>query len=187
VDEFRKTLLSIMGHHASTRERLPLLDEFYTTCLAGLPPFKSVLDLACGLNPLSIPWMGLAKGAHYHAVDIYKDMMGFLSEALASLQVDFQARTGSIIPAGPFQPVELALVLKTIPCLEQVDSAAGKNLLDAIQADVILVSFPLRSLGGRDVGMAANYEKRFLEFASGKRWKVNRFEFQNELVFQVSR
>jgi 16S rRNA (guanine(1405)-N(7))-methyltransferase len=175
-----------MGHHASTRERLPFLEEFYMTCLAGLPPVNSVLDVACGLNPLSIPWMGLANGAHYTAVDIYRDMMGFISDALALLPVNGSSLTGDVITACPTQPVDLALILKTIPCLEQIDKSAGERLLDTIQAEAMLVSFPMRSLGGRDVGMAENYEKRFLEIASGKRWRVKRYEFQNELVFRVA-
>ncbi len=184
-DQFRTTLRVLMGHHASTRERLPLLDQFYKTCLDGLPPQKNVLDVACGLNPLAIPWMNLADGAHYTAVDIYQDMMGFISEALALFPVNGRAITGDVITACPTQPFDLALVLKTIPCLEQLDKTAGERLLDTIQAEVMLVSFPLRSLGGKDVGMADNYEKRFIDICTGKRWKVERFEFQNELVFRV--
>jgi hypothetical protein len=50
---------------------------------------------------------------------------------------------------------------------------------------VMLVSFPLRSLGGRNVGMAINYERRFLDIADRKKWKTERFIFQNEMVFRV--
>src|SRR5579863_4701210 len=44
----RQACIQMMGYHASTRERLPILERFYTTLLAGLPPIKSVLDVACG-------------------------------------------------------------------------------------------------------------------------------------------
>src|SRR3954469_10675527 len=39
----------IMRHHASTRERLPILERFYATTLESLAPVRSVVDLACGL------------------------------------------------------------------------------------------------------------------------------------------
>src|SRR3954454_15558408 len=52
-----RACLAIMRHHASTRERLPILESFYATTLASLGPVRSVLDLACGLNPLALPWM----------------------------------------------------------------------------------------------------------------------------------
>ena len=55
--DFRRACARIMGHHSSTKERLEILDTFYATVLADLPPIRSVLDLACGLNPLAIPWM----------------------------------------------------------------------------------------------------------------------------------
>jgi 16S rRNA (guanine(1405)-N(7))-methyltransferase len=183
--EFRNALLRTMEHHASTRERLDFLDGFYSTCLAGLPPIHSVLDLACGLNPLSVPWMDLADGASYLALDIYQDMMDFLSAVLGLMPLEAHTTTCNLVNACPTQPVELALVLKTIPCLDQLDISAGERLLDAIQAEVMLVSFPLRSLGGREVGMATNYGNRFLAIAANKHWKYDRFELNNELVFRV--
>ena len=185
ADEFRLSLSRIMEHHASTRERLPLLDKFYSTCLAGLPPIHSVLDIACGLNPLSIPWMGLADRAKYLAADIFQDMISFLNGALAFLPVDGRAVSCDVNAACPELPVDLALALKTIPCLEQIDKTAGEHLLSTLQAKVMLISFPLRSLGGRDVGMTTNYEKRFLTLALEKHWKIERFVFKNELVFRV--
>ncbi|NJN55572.1 MAG: 16S rRNA methyltransferase, partial [Anaerolineae bacterium] len=45
-EEFRQTCRDLMRRHASTRERLPILDEFYATVLADLPPIHSVVDLA---------------------------------------------------------------------------------------------------------------------------------------------
>src|SRR5579884_365546 len=81
-ERIRGACISIMRHHASTRERVPVLDEFYTTVLAGMPPIRSILDIACGLHPLAIPWMPLAQDAEYHAYDIYQDMTAFLHEYL---------------------------------------------------------------------------------------------------------
>jgi 16S rRNA (guanine(1405)-N(7))-methyltransferase len=184
-DEFSSALRSTMEHHASTRERLSFLDEFYSTCLAGLPPVRSVLDLACGLNPLANPWMHLADGALYLALDIYQDMMDFLSAALSLFPLEAHTITCNLVNACPTRPVELALLLKTIPCLDQIDNFAGERLLDSLHAEVILVSFPLRSLGGREVGMATNYERHFLEMATDKGWKIDRFGFSNELVFRI--
>ena len=54
-----------------------------------------MLDVACGLNPLAIPWMNLAPNATYHAIDIYEDMMRFLGKAvnLLGVQGNAEART----------------------------------------------------------------------------------------------
>ena len=185
--DFLNACMRVMSRHSSTRERLALLDRFYATTLAGLPPLRSVLDVACGLNPLAIPWMPLAENAEYYAVDIYQDMVDFLNRFMALLPIQGHAQAGDVLQACPAQPVDVAFVLKTLPCLEQVDKAAGRRLLDAINADHLLVSFPVHSLGGRSKGMAANYEARFRKLVADKDWVVKRFEFATELVFRVSK
>jgi 16S rRNA (guanine(1405)-N(7))-methyltransferase len=187
-EDLRKASARIMKHHASTRERLPLLEEFYVTTLAGLPPIHSVLDLGCGLNPLALPWMPLAEGAAYHAWDVYEDMAAFLNRFFALLPIQGQARAGDILGEGPQEPVDLALLLKMIPCLEQVEQSAGRRLLEGIRADTVLVSFPVHSLGGRrDRGMEVNYEAHFQELIAGKPWAVERFDFVTELVFRAEK
>ena len=81
----------IMGTHTSTKERLPILEEFYTTIFARLPEIQSVLDVACGLNPLAIPWMPLPKDAIYYAYDIYGDMVDFIEEVNPLFGLDGKA------------------------------------------------------------------------------------------------
>jgi 16S rRNA (guanine(1405)-N(7))-methyltransferase len=183
--ELRQACLRIMQHHASTRERAGILDRFYTTALAGLPPIHSVLDVACGLNPLAMPWMPLAPDATYYACDIYVDMMVFLDDFFRLAGVRGQAQVCDLLGDPPGQPVDLALVLKALPPLEQLDKRAGLNLLRALNATYLLVSFPARSLGGRDKGMVEHYASRFLALAAAEGWPVERFEFATELVFRM--
>jgi len=184
---FRRVCASVMRHHSSTKERLPVLDAFYATALAGLPPIRAVLDVACGLNPLAIPWMGLAADVEYYACDVYCDMVGFLNEFLVLIGVGGRVEVCDLIHVCPTRKVDLALALKTIPCLEQVDKSAGRRLLETLEADHLLVSFPARSLGGRGKGMPVNYENHFRELVAGKNWAIRRFEFATELAFVVSK
>jgi 16S rRNA (guanine(1405)-N(7))-methyltransferase len=146
-----------------------------------------VLDIACGLNPLAIPWMGLADGAEYYAYDIYEDMVEFLQAFMALTPVKGRAVVCDVLRSCPQPRVDLALVLKSIPCLEQIDKAAGAHLLDAIDADYLLVSFPVHSLGGRDKGMPATYEARFRELLAGRDLAIKRFAFATELAFLISK
>jgi 16S rRNA (guanine(1405)-N(7))-methyltransferase len=183
----RRWLKSAMAYHASTRERLPILERIYTETLAPLGSIQSVLDIACGLNPLSLPWMPLAVGATYRAVDIYGDLIGFLNSFFDHFQVDGRAEVLDVLQTPQLQPVQVALLMKTIPCLEQVDKLAGRKLLESIQAETMLVSFPARSLGGRSKGMLQNYEAHFRELTAGKPWQMERFQFEGELVFRVQK
>jgi 16S rRNA (guanine(1405)-N(7))-methyltransferase len=184
---FREQCKEIMAYHASTRERLPILDGFFHTILKDLPPIRSVVDLACGFNPLALPWMGLPNEVEYLAIDIYQDMMVFLQDFMGLLKINGRTAAADVLEFSLDREVDLALVLKTIPCLEQVDREAGQRLLDSLPAAHMLVSFPVHSLGGKQVGMTENYAARFEELVSGRRWVIRRFEFSTELAFLVSK
>jgi 16S rRNA (guanine(1405)-N(7))-methyltransferase len=183
--ELRRICWEAMKHHSSTRERLPILDQFYTRVLAGLPPPQVVLDIACGLNPLAISWMPFAPGVEYYAYDMYDDLATFLNAFMGIAGVQGHAEACDVSACPPTRRADLALLLKTLPCVEQLDKLAGARLLEAIRANHLLVSFPVRSLGGRDKRMLQNYEAHFQELLLGKPWSVQRFEFSSELAFLI--
>ncbi len=186
-EHFLETCKWIMQYHSSTRERLPILEQFYSTIFANLPPVNSVIDIACGLHPLAIPWMPLNERVQYIACDIYEDMIGFLNESMALMPVQGSGKVSDVIHSCPKQKVDIAFILKAIPCLEQVDKSAGQRLLETINADHLVVSFPAHSLGGKSKGMIANYESRFYKLVEHKPWSIQRFEFPGELVFLISK
>jgi 16S rRNA (guanine(1405)-N(7))-methyltransferase len=175
----------VMLLHASTHERLPLVERLFSETLATLAPVESVLDLACGLNPLALPWMPLAPGAAYYACDIYADMVAFVAEFLSHTRQPGAAEVCDLLQDPPLRPVQLAFALKTIPCLEQVDKQIGLRLLQQLDADYILVSYPAHSLGGRSKGMVKNYAAAFQEMVTGQSWSIQRFDFPGELAFLI--
>ena len=177
----------VMAQHASTRERLPILDTFYALTLGSLAPVESVLDLACGLNPLAIPWMPLAPNAEYSACDIYTDQAAFLNRFFEKIRVWGEAKTCDLTHSVPATHAQVALLLKTLPCLEQVDKSIGLRLLDEVQADYLLVSFPAQSLGGRSKGMRENYAAHFKEMLGQRDWSYEEFEFASEVAFLVKK
>jgi 16S rRNA (guanine(1405)-N(7))-methyltransferase len=185
--EIRRASAAVMRHHASTRERLPILEEFYGEVFRRLPPIRRVLDVACGLNPLALPWMPLAEGAEYVACDVDAAMVGFLADFFALAPVAGRAVVRDVVADPPAEPADLALVLKTIPCLEQFDKAAGSRLLDTLSAPYLLVSFPARSLGGRQRGMAEHYGAHFAGLVAGRAWGVEELVFGSEVAFLVTR
>jgi 16S rRNA (guanine(1405)-N(7))-methyltransferase len=188
VSAFRKTCAAVMAHHTSTRERLPILDEFYDSIFAGLPPVSTVLDLACGFNPLAISWMPLPPGASYYACDIYHDQVAFLNRFFALAGIQGEAYVCDLFTGVPPVAADVAFLLKTIPCLEQLDKMAAERLLTQAHAHVLIVSFPARSLGGREKGMLSTYEAHFDRIVKdGSAWRVEKIEFASELVFRLFR
>jgi 16S rRNA (guanine(1405)-N(7))-methyltransferase len=187
-EQVRQVCRTIMATHQSSRERLPILEAFYADLLGGLGPITSVLDLACGLNPLAIPWMPLAVGAHYVARDVYSDQMAFLSQALVLLGVEGDAGTGDVLADEPGPPVQVAFLLKSVPCLEQIDRFAGERLIAGVPARYVVVSFPTASLGGRrDRGMLATYRSRMQAICQEHPWSVREHLYDSELAYLVDK
>jgi len=179
--------LKAMHAHASTRERLPILEDFFNITLATIAPVESVLDLACGLNPLAIPWMPLAKHARYSGCDIFSDMTDLLNQFTSHFGVEGTFESCDLTRLNFTLHARVAFLLKTLPCLEQLDKGISPNLLDAVPADHLLISYPIRSLGGRAKGMGKTYENQFEKLMANRNWQVERFEFKTELAFLVKK
>lgn len=172
----KRACLEAMRGHASTRERIPILDRFYAAVMpAGT---SSVVDVGCGLNPLAIPWMPLAGGARYHAYDVDRDLIAFLNEAFPLLGVDGRAELLDVdaqperVEAG----ADVALVLKLLPLLDD----EGAQLLPALAAKRLVVSFPTRTIGGGRKGFGKGYQARFGERLGGRQ-----VELPGELAFVI--
>ncbi|HRE46300.1 MAG TPA: hypothetical protein PLD47_01125 [Aggregatilineales bacterium] len=184
-DSGKETIQAILRLHASTRERLPIMTDFYTAIFGAITdPVRQVIDVACGLNPLMIPFMPLPPEIHYQAFDVYEDMITFLNGAFRVLGINGEAHLADAL-RDPLPAADLAFVLKAIPCLEQLAKDAGRILLDRLRARWIVVSYPAQSLGGRGKGMAASYETHFNALIAGRGWKVTPLRFSTEIAFVV--
>jgi 16S rRNA (guanine(1405)-N(7))-methyltransferase len=194
-EEQRSLCLEVLRQHASTAERLPFLEPFYADLLKGLPPVGSVVDLACGLNPFAIPWMGLPPGATYLAVDIDERLAAALDRLNSSLPLAGRAGEGVSLTGlahdlagGPLQATgDLVLLLKAIPCLEQQEPGAGGRLLRSLDARCVVVSFPARSLGGREKGMRQTYDRLLTKIVEGTGRSIERLDYPNETVYRLLR
>ena len=186
-NEWPETCARMMRLHASTEERLPVLSEFYAALFADLPPVHSVLDLACGFNPLALSAMPLAPGFTYHAFDLYADMMDFFRSYFTLAEINGTAQTADVAAMTDFPETDIALILKFLPVLEQQERGSSLRFLQNIPAKTLLVTFPTRTLAGYHKGMAESYESRFTALVAAENWRVKRFEFPGELCFRVAK
>lgn len=186
-DEIQAACREVMGRHASTRERLPILDRFYPAIfdITGRP--ASILDLGCGLNPLALPWMDLSPDTRYMAIDIDADRIDFVNRYLALAGLQPLARCQDVLVRPPAFLADLALLLKMSPTLERQGEGTTVRLVEQLRAPAVVVSFAIKSLGGREKGMLAHYQQQFSEWAEDRQWAVEQVVFDSELVFIVKR
>lgn len=182
-DEIEASCREILSLHSSTRERLPILDRFYSAIfeITGQP--ATVLDLGCGLSPLALPWMGPI--ARYIALDIDTDRVHFLNQYLSLAGFEPLARCQDVLARPPDDTADVTLLLKMSPTLERQESGATLRLVEQLDSPFVVVSYAVKSLGGRDKGMLQQYQRQFLELAGDRRWSVEELVFETELVLVV--
>jgi hypothetical protein len=83
--------------------------------------------------------------------------------------------------------VDLVFRMKSLPCLEQIESGAALRLSQLIGAKHWLISFPVHALAGKSKGMAEQYESRSREMVAARSRGVKQFDFPGELVFCLTK
>ena len=147
---------ALLELHASTRERLPLaqLDAVYAQLfeLCGVP--ETLLDLACGFNPIYL-------AARYPDMRITAaDISGQSLRIVKACGVVHTYWRDLICADGvPDGRYDLALLFKILPLLEREQAGAAMDVMRRCNACRLAVSFPTRTLGGRNVGMEQHYSE----------------------------
>ena len=100
-----------MRHHASSRERLPYLENFYQKIISVIGTPRSILDLACALDPLGLPWMNLPPTSSFFAYDIHQTVPIFYRPSLSFLSTS-PGNPPDILTNIPDQQADCAFFLK---------------------------------------------------------------------------
>ncbi len=105
----------MLASHASTRERsepINSLADFYTQLWQATCRPASILDLACGLHPFGLPWMGLPAGTSYHAFDLHHPRVALIDRFLKLSGANGGACHQDILVQPPELEADVALFLK---------------------------------------------------------------------------
>ena len=182
----REACVRAMSTHASTQERLAGIDEHVALLAQVVRPTDRVLDLACGMGPLSWAFTD-ARPASLHCVDIGVEIIEFLGKALPMLDVNATAAVGDLGAPTELPDADLAILLKALPCLAHTLSVNEMTLLKGIPAKRFLVSWPTRSLSNKAKDMEDTYRARTLDIAERLGWTVEEHMTPGELCFVLER
>jgi 16S rRNA (guanine(1405)-N(7))-methyltransferase len=182
----RQVCSQIMASHASTRERLPLLDTFYQRLFAFTGRPSAILDLACGLNPFSFPWMGLPNETRYYAYDIHGPRVDLINHFFRLQGMEPLAAAQDVLVHPPAQEAEVGFFFKEAHRFEQRQKGANRQFWQALRVRLLLVSLPSASLSGRH-NLADRQRALVRSIVGDLPWKVHEIAFENELVFCIEK
>jgi 16S rRNA (guanine(1405)-N(7))-methyltransferase len=188
--------LASLEAHLSTRERLPIMTDFYRQIFAVTGQPQAILDIACALNPLALRWMFPEVGERwsvngerlkFYAYDIHEPRINFINhyfqlEGLAPL-----ARVQDVAMHFPQEQADVALFLKEMPRFTRNYGDLGRPLLQALNVRWLVLSYPsISTHGGR------NLTSRYRDFMhqlilNGLNWPITELLFEGELVRRMTK
>jgi 16S rRNA (guanine(1405)-N(7))-methyltransferase len=177
----------ILHSHASTRERMPEIEEFYRTIFSktGIP--SKISDLACAFGPFAFRRMGLPRSVKYHAYDINQRIVDLINVYFGLEDIEPLAAIRDVLCSTPGEQVDVAFLLKMYHCLEHRKRGAGWRVVEAAQANWIVVSFPTKNLRGQFADIVANYESHILSKSVSQAWQCFRLNFASETVLLIDK
>ncbi len=184
--ELKAWCLQVMRAHSSTRERIPILNDFYQRIFDVTGKPHSILDLACGLNPFSIPWMQLDHNTEYFAYDLHQPRIRLIDTFLQHIIQNGAGIHSDILVQPPKQKADLAFFFKEAHRFEQRQHGVNRTFFRSIPARTLLVSLPTANLTGRR-SMLEQDRLLIDQSISGLKWKVQEILFQNEIVFYIEK
>ncbi|MBU2443222.1 MAG: hypothetical protein KKF95_04070, partial [Nanoarchaeota archaeon] len=184
----KETVEKILKLHTSTNERLPYYKEVYQKIFKITGRKKIILDLACGLNPLSYKFLGY-KPVKYIASDISSEDLKFI--ALFFKKMKISGKTIKIDLVREQEKLQglkagICFMFKTLDSLETQKKNTSRTLIDTINAEWIVISFPKTSLGGYKT-IKKSKRQWFVNFLKHNNHKHQSFETLNEFFFVIEK
>lgn len=180
----------ILKLHKSSKERLPFYPIIYKKMfeITGKP--KRIIDLACGLNPFSYPYLECEP--EYIAYDLAQKDLDYIKEYFGIMEIKGIVKKIDLLNLDKSNLCEigrkndLVLLLKTVDSLETIKRNISQEVLESIKADNVVVSFSSISIGGRK---AIKKEKRawFEKLVDRLGYKFVVFEVPGEVFYILSK
>jgi len=181
----RAACREILSAHQSTRERLPHLERMYEDLFAVTGPPRSILDLACAVNPFSLRWMGLSCRVRYHAYDINGDAVDLINRYFRWEGMQPLAEHRDIVCRPPLEGADVGMLLKMYHCLESRRRGAGWDVVEEARVRWMIVSFPTRNLASRRADILGNYEPVLAERCAARGWRISTVELPAEVFLLI--
>jgi 16S rRNA (guanine(1405)-N(7))-methyltransferase len=178
--------------HKSSRERISLYQEIYSKIFSWYQP-KKILDIACGLNPLSYPIISsiLKYNPYYCCCDLNQEDMNFIqyffiSQSIPGIAKAYDCTNLSFLSDKEFTGYDLVFLFKALDSFETISKNISKELIETLSCSHIVVSFPTQSLKAK---ISVKKEKRawFYTFLKQKNYEYIEFEVENELFICIKK
>lgn len=187
ADELDSDKLKKMLHlHISTRERMSCLHEFYGFIFDNIKQPESVMDIGCGFNPFTLQCFP-QKPAKYYALDIDSRIADLNNRYFKSLGMPELAKCMDIAADTPDITADAAFLFKLLPLIDRQAKGRSIKLLKETDAQFLVITYPTKSLTGKEKGMQTFYAAAFEETIKGNLFISAKKQIGHELVYIIDK
>ena len=149
----------ILSNHASTKERIDLYEAgIYSEIFAITDRPKSIIDLGCGLNPISIIYMRLdPKKTYYFASDIGAELCEYHKKYFDAVKINGDTKVidlkeieknSQLIMDITKREFDVCFLFKVLDSIETKGHKLAENLIKHIPAKYVVASFATNVVKG---------------------------------------
>ncbi len=188
----RQTIIELLKTHKSTAERLDIYESLYYNIFEITENPSSILDLGCGLNPLSAIFMQ-DKEIEYLACDISSFDLEIINVVLSELDdIEIKTKTINLIEAKKrniftkFDQYDICFLFKVFDSIELSKShKISENIIATVPANWVVASFPIKTVSGKKM----NYPGRgwFEQMLGRLKLFHRKIEYKNEVFYVIKK
>lgn len=178
----------ILAMHTSTRERASWLKEIYTDFLGKYVNEETIIvDIGCGFNPFSLPFYNKLPNA-YFAYDINIETINLVNKYFSYFHNKrYSADILDVVSKEPERQGDLVFLFKILPLIEQQKKGRSIKLLQGLKFEEAIISFPLKSMSGKNRGMEQHYSAFFEDLVGDLYTVAEKKVFGNELFYVLEK
>ncbi|MBI2103179.1 hypothetical protein HYT55_05025 [Candidatus Woesearchaeota archaeon] len=189
----KKILEIILSTHSSTKERLLIYAQLYPQLwkITGRP--SKILDLGCGLNPFSLPLMGL-RSVQYYGYDLSMEEVSLLRDFFILLHrknslIRGEAAVFDLLHSLSERKLPAADVCFLFKMTDVLDQGKGhkktEELLKHLSCRFVVVSFATKTMSGKKMTAPRRSWMEWLCNRLG--WKFTIVEMPDELFYVIEK
>ncbi len=181
---------SILKSHLSTKERFGSYPKLYEKIwgITGKP--KSILDLACGMNPFSFGHMNI-KNLTYWAIDISEEDAKLISKFFKKEKINGKAKAMDLLKIKEknifekFPKFDVAFLFKFLDTAIIKSRKIAELLIKSITAKWVVVSFSTKTIGQKEMKKANR--DWIIKMCKRLEYEVKVLNFENEIFYVIKK